>query len=550
VSVGKDVTSILAGACVTISRRTWPRLARLNIFNPWPLVGLAPSPLASEGSTVRTSFPRHYQTQTTPIESVVFQLRCRHELIPILVALQHVYARTDLCAQLLKLIEQDITRDTQAQRGRPGLSYWEILVLAAVRLGCNCNYDALHDLAENHRTLRQIMGVADDPIDPEQPSPYLWHRLRDNLCRLQPETLKHINQLLVGLGHELERTAGEQVRGDSFVVETNIHYPTEASLLGDGCRKILDLARELRRLLPLEAWRQKHWRKRLKKALWGVSRASRSKAKNAALLKQRAYQALYEVTEPLLAKGRQLAEQVAGRLAEVGILVSPVAAALHQQLQEFVQRTAQVLDYSRRRVLQGETIANHEKLFSLFESHTQLINRGKQPQPIEFGHKVLVIEDSVGFICHYHILNNTETDKDTVVAQMTQLKQRQAEIKSASFDSGFHTPENQEKLATLIPLVCIPKRGAKQARRQAEQAGAAFQEARRAHPGVESLIGALQRGHGLKRCRDRGQSGYARYVGIAVLGHNLQTLGKLLLRQQDAECLAGITKRKRRAAVA
>jgi len=463
--------------------------------------------------------------------------------------LQHIYARTDVCAQLLQLIEQDINQGTKAQRGRPGLSYWEILVLAAVRLGCNYNYDALQDLAENHRTLRPIMGVADDAVDPEQPPPYLWHRLRDNLCRLQPETLKHINQLLVGLGHELEPMAGEQVRGDSFVVETNIHYPTEASLLGDGCRKILDLARELRLLLPVEAWRPKHWRKRLKKALWGVSRASRSKAKNAALLKQRAYQVVYDLTEQVLAKGRQLAEQVAGRLSEVGILVSPVAA-LYQQLQEFVQRTAQVLDYSRRRVLHGETIANHEKLFSLFEPHTQLINRGKRPQPIEFGHKLLVVEDAVGFICHYHILDNTETDKDTVVPQMTQLKQRQAEIKSVSFDSGFHTPANQEQLATIVPVACIPKRGAKQARRQAEQAGAAFQEARRAHPGVESLIGALQRGHGLKRCRDRGPSGYARYVGIAVLGHNLQTLGKLLLRQQDAECLAGYTKRKRRTAVA
>jgi uncharacterized protein YoxC len=515
------------------------------------VVGLIPRPLplARGGSTVRTSFPRHYQTQTTPIKGVVFQLRCRHELIPILVALQHIYSRTDVCEQLLQLIAQDINQKTQARRGRPGLSYWEILVLAAVRLGCNCNYDALQDMAENHRTLLQIMGVADDPLDPEQPPPYLWHRLRDNLCRLQPETLKQINQLLVRVGHELEPTAGEQVRGDSFVVETNIHYPTEASLLGDGCRKILDLARELRLVLPLDEWRQKHWRKRLKKALWGVSRASRSKAKTAALLKQRAYQVLYELTEQLLARGQQLVEQVAGQLAALVILMPPVKA-LQQQLQEFVQRTTQVLDYSRRRVLQGETIANHEKLFSLFEPATQLINRGKKPQPIEFGHKLLVIEDAVGFICHYHILDNTETDKDTVVPQMTQLKQRQAEIKRASFDKGFHTPENQEQLAELIPVVCIPMPGTKQARRQAEESGAAFQEARCAHPGVESLIGALQRGHGLKRCRDRGSSGYARYVGIAVLGHNLQTLGKLLLRQQDAKCLAGYTKRKRRTAAA
>ena len=241
---------------------------------------------------MRTAFPRHAQSQTTPIQDVVFQLRCRHELIPILVALQHVYRRTDVCETLLQLIAQDINQDSQAQRGRPGLSYWEILVLAAVRLGCNYDYDALQDLAENHRTLRQILGVADEPVAAELPSPYLWHRLRDNLCRLQPETLEQINHLVVGLGHELEPAAGEQVRGDAFVVETNIHYPTEASLLGDGCRKLLDLARDLCPLLFLPAWRQRHWRKLLTRALWQVSRASRSKAKNAALLQQGAYQEL------------------------------------------------------------------------------------------------------------------------------------------------------------------------------------------------------------------------------------------------------------------
>ena len=86
---------------------------------------------------MRSAFPRHYQTQSTPIQDVVFQLQCRHQLVPILVALQHVYCRTEVCEQLLQLIAQDINQESQAQRGRPGLSYWEILVLGAVRLGCN-----------------------------------------------------------------------------------------------------------------------------------------------------------------------------------------------------------------------------------------------------------------------------------------------------------------------------------------------------------------------------------------------------------------------------
>src|SRR5207302_3780364 len=126
-------------------------------------------------------------------------------LIPILVALQHLYQRSEVCQRLLQLIQRDVNKSTRATRGRTGMSYWEILVLAAVRLGCDYDYDALQDLAENHRTLRQVLGVADDPIDLEHP-PYVWQRIRDNVCLLQPETIESINHMLVAVGHELEPT--------------------------------------------------------------------------------------------------------------------------------------------------------------------------------------------------------------------------------------------------------------------------------------------------------------------------------------------------------
>lgn len=499
---------------------------------------------------MRTSFPAHYQQQCVPIEAVTFQLHCRHELVPILVALQYLYCQEDRCRQLLQLIAQDVNTKTNANRGRTGMSYWEIVVLAAVRLGCNCDYDALQDLAENHRTLRQILGVADQPSAANKPPPYAWQRLRDNLCLLRPDTLQQINQVLVAIGHELEPTAAEHVRGDSFVVETNIHYPTEANLLADGLRKILDLARDIDKHVPLLGWRQQeHWRKQLKKRLRYVNRACRSKGKKAPEQKQRAYQELYEFTEQLLTKGQQLEQQVKQQLAACTTAVA-VLMALHQQLREFLDMTTKVLSYSRRRVLQGEKIANTDKLFSLFEPHTQLINRGKQPHPIQFGHSVLIVEDAVGYICHYRVLENTEIDETIVVTEMEKVKQQLPNVKSASFDSGFHTPDNQEDLSKLVATVCIPLPGAKQARKQHAEASAEFKEARQAHPGVEALIGVLQRGKGLKRCRDRGQLGYRRYVGLAVLGHNLQLLGKRLLRQQHPDCLASQSQRQAWAAVA
>jgi hypothetical protein len=196
-------------------------------------------------------------------------------------------------------------------------------------------------------------------------------------------------------------------------------------------------------------------------------------------------------------------------------------------------------------VLEGETLANNEKIFSIFEPHTELIKRGKQPVPIQFGHNVLVIEDAKGFIGEYEVVANGVLDQDLVVPAMTRLQKRfQGKIKRASFDRAFHTPENQKKLAEIVRPPCIPEKGQERGRQQQEGATVAFRKARKNHPGVESAINALQTGNGQKRCRDKSKRGFERYVGLGILGRNLQVLGKLLLAQDEAACQAAQSKRK------
>jgi transposase, IS5 family len=187
-----------------------------------------------------------------PITQVKLNLNCRDEIIPILRALQHVYGNVALRDKLLQLVGQDVNQRSSRHRGRRGLNYWEITVLAAARLGCNLDYDKLQDLAENHRSLRLIMGLRDGPEEVD----FDWRRIEDNLLKLRPETLKKISDLVVGAGHELEPKAITAVRGDTFVVETNIHYPTESTLIGDGLRKILSLAAELAAEHGVGGWRQ------------------------------------------------------------------------------------------------------------------------------------------------------------------------------------------------------------------------------------------------------------------------------------------------------
>jgi transposase, IS5 family len=475
-----------------------------------------------------------------PISEVTLNLNCRDEIIPILRGLQHLYGNAQLRRELLALVGKDINKDSSRKHGRRGLTYWEIAVLAAVRLGCNLDYDKLQDLAENHRRLQQIMGIGDwqaEDVD------FDWRRLEDNLNKLRPETLEKINDLVVRAGHTLEPQAIASVRGDTFVVETNIHYPTESSLIGDGLRKVVTLAARLAAAQGLPGWRQhQHWLHKIKQQVRDIGRASRSKNRAGKARLRAGYQELLQWSAALLQRGRQLAARLqAPENLSVLDLASGAADLLH-----YADLTAQVCDTARRRVLQGETVPNEEKLFSIFEPHTELIKRGKQPQPTQFGHNTLVIEDAVGFVVAYRVLGKGVLDQDVVVPILRELQDRfGGKIKSASFDRSFHTPQNQLDLANIVPTPCIAAKGQEKGRQQQQEGTVAFRKARQRHPGVESAIGALQAGNGLKRCRDRSEPGYERYVGLGILGRNLQTLGKLLLAQDQADCQAAKSKRKR-----
>ena len=476
-----------------------------------------------------------------PIPEVKLNLECRHEIIPIVRGLQHLYGNVPLRQEALRLVGKDINSTSSRKHGRRGLSYWEILVLAAVRLGCNLDYDQLQDLAENHRTLQQIMGIGaweQDAVD------FDWRRLEDNLIKIRPETLAKLNELIVMAGHQLEPKAIEIVRGDTFVVETNIHYPTESTLIGDGLRKIVKLATELAADHGQPGWRQHgHLLKNVKQLVREIGRAARPGDSKSARVEP-GYRQLLRLADDLLERARELFRAVSFPM-EPRLLASQ-GLGREQALLHYVELTERVCGTARRRVLLGETVPHDEKIFSIFEPHTELIKRGKQPNPIQFGHRVLVIEDAVGFIVGYQVVDPGVLEQDIVVPVMKKLqKQYAGKIKSASFDRGFHTPQNQKDLADIVSTPCIAAKGQHQGRHQHQAGTVAFRQARQNHPGVESALGALQSGNGQKRCRDRGVRGYERYVALGILGRNLQTLGKLLIARDKADCQAAQSKRKR-----
>jgi IS5 family transposase len=484
---------------------------------------------------MRRTYSKQLRLDTVPIPNVELNLQSRDRLVRVLRALQQVYSDSNLTDRILALIATDINKDSRTDTGRKGMDYWHICVLAAVRLGCDYTYDQLQDFAEEHRKLRGIMGLGS--LDETE---FHHKTLRNTFCLLRPETIEQINHAIVEVGHKLRPDAIENVRADSFVMETNIHYPTESSLLYDGIRRIISMCVLLAEEHGISGWRQHaHLLKKAKKLNRQINRIAAKKGPNYKTRIKPLYRELLQKTALLTQRVRELC-MVVGQ---------PVPALTDMfgsnTLQAFIVRTERVADTARRRVIEGETVPNCDKLFSIFEPHTQLYKRGKAGEPIQFGRQVLVFEDAAGFLVRSVLMSRDEGDTDVAVRETKCLQETfDNNVKRLSFDRGFHSPENQKYLSKLVSHLCLPKPGAKQSIVQQSEADEEFLAAQQNHPGVESAIGALQSGNGLKRCRDRSETGFERYLQLAILGRNLHTLGRLLIANENEDAAAGRSRRR------
>ena len=486
---------------------------------------------------MRKSFSDQQRFDCRSVLDVQLNFECRDEIIPVLKGLQHIYSQPTVRDEILDLIENDVNRGSRNDRGRDGLDYWEILVLSAVRLGCNVDYDKLQDLAEQHHNLRQIMGIGDW----QEGNKFSSRRIRDNFCLLEAITIEKISHAIVAEGHRLDPDAAKKVRADSFVAETNIHHPTESSLIVDGSRKVLELCAELALDFDASGWRQHtHLLKKIKQINRQITRIAARKGANFESRLAEQYSKLLSRAGGVLQRAKELCETLEEDYELGFATISKIA-----EIKVFIERTEQVCDTARRRVLEGEKdVPNEEKLFSIFEPHTQLYRRGKAGHPNQFGRLVLIYEDAAGFIAHHYVLPRDAQDQDVAVEQTRLLQERlNHRIEEVSFDRGFHSPENQTLLAEIVTGVCLPKPGSKQSVQQDAEASVQFHQSRRRHPGVESAIGALQSGNGLSRCRDHTEVGFERYVALGVLGRNLHALGKLLIAREAADSPAAYSKR-------
>jgi len=320
---------------------------------------------------------------------------------------------------------------------------------------------------------------------------------------------------------------------DSYVVESNIHFPTDLSLLWDSGRKVLDVVEDvLESGMKLRGVRKhKYLKRKLKKAYREVSEIHRKKGKGYKERLQQSCQTYLEQARQLEQKARAVIETML--LAVTKAQASVQQCVLLQQLQYYYKMLKKFIDLTHRRIMLGETIAHKEKIFSIFESHVEWINKGKAHKNVELGHPVCVATDQYHFVLDFEIMfEQSDPAAGMVIGKrLIQHYSQTHTLDSISFDRGFYSKLLRQALEKDFQQVIMPKPGYKSAAQQSLEQEETFVQLQQAHSTVEANIHQLE-ANGLNKCPDKGADGFCRYVALGIIAYNLQRLGNLLMKQE------------------
>jgi len=345
-------------------------------------------------------------------------------------------------------------------------------------------------------------------------------------CRLRnaitPETWQKINRTLAQYAVAREAISAESLRLDTTAVETNIHWPTDSSLLVDVfevVKRDLDKARRLG--VELLEGRRFHDNGVRKLGLRIIRKGGRRGA-SAKELKP-LYKRLIRQVEEILSVAGSVAVVLRKARTSSGYRDEELAV----RLTEFQVLGAQVLSQARRRVIHEESVPNDEKLFSVFEPHTELLKRGKAGKPIEFGHMIQIQQVKEKFITDYGVYEKKPVEPELLATALFSHRSLFGVNPTClTADKGYFERETVDALERKIEMVSIAKKGKRTPAQTAREHDPAFRHAQRFRAGVEGTISYLKRVLGLARCLAKGWTHYQSTIGASIFTHNLLILAR------------------------
>jgi IS5 family transposase len=418
---------------------------------------------------------------------------------------------------LYQLIKNDLSKrwPKTEETGRNSTPVEVVLRMLVVKRLYGYSYEETVERVRDSLSIRRFCRVYlhDVPVDTTL---IRWANL------IQPQTLEKFNERIMQLAVERKVTNGRKLRTDGTVVESNIRPPSDNRLLADGVRVLARTVVRARKLLqqnvqePFEDFTQA-----AKQRARQIGETLRKKTEAAKIAGRQQYEELLEMTRKTIESARRIQKQLHQHREQQ-------AKRLKEILETFLPRTEQVIDQTTRRILQGEQVPAQEKIVSLFEAHTDIICRGKESRPVEYGHKLWLNEVEGGLVSHYRILDGNPSDEPQWKPSLkAHLKTFHQPPHQASGDRALFSEPNEQLAHNLgVKRVILPQPGYRSKARLKHERKGWFVKGRHWHAGVEGRISVLKRAHDLHRCLAHGLTGFHCWVGWGVIAGNLAVLGR------------------------
>lgn len=429
--------------------------------------------------------------------------------------------------ELVEAVRHDLNRGLKKPTtGRSGLTPRQVLGSMILMRVKDWDYRELRERIADGYTLR----IFTDFYAAAVPKHDAFNR---SFNRLTAATVQALNAAVIDAAVDADLEDGEKLRADTTVVETDIHWPTDGTLLWDTVRVLTRLIGQLREIVPKGVPKFPNRKRAARRRMQKLQRMTAAQRES----QQRSiYRQLIAITEEVLHHAQRSVDATKHSCGKAAADVLTLES-LRQQITAVCQLGSRVLDQARRRVIHGEQVPASEKIYSIFEPHTDLIKRGKTNKPIEFGHKVFLAESAQGLITQYRVLDGNPSDEDHVEScLMSHQKTFGSAPEVFATDRGFYSEINQTVCQKAgVACASIPQRGGKKTtQRQSIEKSPDFRMAQRFRAGIEGTISVLLRGRGMRRCLAHGRKRFELLVGLAVLTNNLLRIARLLLERRPS----------------
>jgi transposase, IS5 family len=411
---------------------------------------------------------------------------------------------------------------TRGRLGTPAEIVLRLLILKHIR---NWSFEVVEREVRGNLVYREFTRVGAAKV-PDAKS------LGRQALALGPEVIEQIHRRMVQLALENRVIEGRRMRVDTTVVETNIHYPTDSGLLGDGTRVLTRLMKKVTAIAGTAGTKMRDRMRSVQRRVMEIGRAARIKGEQGKEKLNGIYTKLLAITARVVCQAKRFSAEIAdGIKRSADTRKQAVLAGLKDQIDTMVLRTSQVMQQAKARVFDGDTHLGG-KILSVFEPSTEVIRKGKASKPTEFGKMVKVQEAEHQIIIDFEVYDKKPNDSDLLIPSIEAHEKRIGRTPDlVATDAGFYSAKNEAKAEEMgVQRISIPNHSTKSAARRQYQKQRWFKKGQKWRTGCEGRISLLKRRHGLNRSRYKEEDGMKRWVGFGIIADNLINIGRAMAK--------------------